>query len=96
MTMYDYLIGMKNSVGIAELKSRLSHYLRVVRRGEEITVLARDTPVARLVPLARDTTPLVVREPAGRVRTPGEVALPPPLDLDVDVVQVLIAERGER
>ena len=38
-------------VGIAELKSRLSEYLRVVRRGGAVTVFDRDTPVARLVPV---------------------------------------------
>ena len=35
---------------IAELKARLSAYLRVVRAGGEIIVKDRDTPVARLVP----------------------------------------------
>jgi prevent-host-death family protein len=43
---------MRDTVGIAELKSRLSEYLRRVRRGARITVLDRDTPVARLEPVA--------------------------------------------
>ena len=33
-------------VRIAELKARLSEYLRAVRRGETIAVLDRETPVA--------------------------------------------------
>jgi antitoxin (DNA-binding transcriptional repressor) of toxin-antitoxin stability system len=30
---------------IAELKARLSEYLRSVRRGETVTILDRDTPL---------------------------------------------------
>lgn len=37
--------------GVAELKARLSSYLASVRRGEEVTVTDRGTPIARLVPL---------------------------------------------
>jgi prevent-host-death family protein len=36
------------TTGIAELKARLSHYLRRVKAGEEIVVLERNVPVARL------------------------------------------------
>jgi antitoxin (DNA-binding transcriptional repressor) of toxin-antitoxin stability system len=39
-----------NSVKIADLKNNLSRHLVRVRRGAEITVLDRDTPVARIVP----------------------------------------------
>jgi prevent-host-death family protein len=38
---------------IAELKNNLSRYVARVRAGETITVLDRDKPVARLVPIAR-------------------------------------------
>jgi prevent-host-death family protein len=37
-------------VKIADLKNNLSRYLARVRRGAEITVYDRDTPVARIVP----------------------------------------------
>ena len=50
-------------VRIAELKARLSEYLRAVRRGETIAVLDRETPVAEIVPI-RDRTTLRVRKPA--------------------------------
>jgi prevent-host-death family protein len=39
-----------NKVGIADLKARLSEHLRRVRRGQTLTVLDRETPVARIVP----------------------------------------------
>ena len=38
------------SVGVRELKNRLSHYLRAVRQGRIIEVTARGKPIARLVP----------------------------------------------
>src|SRR5438309_2184879 len=36
-----------DTVGIAELKARLSEHLRAVRRARTLTVLDRDRPVAR-------------------------------------------------
>jgi prevent-host-death family protein len=41
---------MPAEVGIAELKGRLSEYLRAVRKGGEIVIKDRETPIARLVP----------------------------------------------
>lgn len=39
-----------SDVRIAELKARLSEHLRSVRNGGTLTVLDRDTPVARIIP----------------------------------------------
>ncbi len=39
---------------IADLKNNLSQYLAKARRGAEIVVYDRDTPVARLVPFVPD------------------------------------------
>ncbi|HWP37510.1 MAG TPA: type II toxin-antitoxin system prevent-host-death family antitoxin [Gemmatimonadales bacterium] len=87
---------MKDQVRIAELKSRLSEYLRRVRRGHRITVLDRDTPVARLEPVTPGPAPLVVRRPAADAPKPRDVRLPPPLKLRVDILHLLAEERGER
>jgi prevent-host-death family protein len=82
-------------VRIAELKARLSEYLRRVRRGHSVTVLDRDTPVALLTPY-EEAEVLRVREPRG-ARKLRDVPLPPPLRLDFDVVDLLLEERrGER
>lgn len=40
------------TVGIRDLKSRLSEYVARAARGEEIVVTDRNRPVARLVPYA--------------------------------------------
>ena len=37
-------------VNVAELKNRLSHYLRLVRRGQPILVRDRDRVIARIEP----------------------------------------------
>ncbi|MPZ46311.1 MAG: type II toxin-antitoxin system prevent-host-death family antitoxin [Betaproteobacteria bacterium] len=41
-------------VSIRELKSRLSHYLRLARGGESVIITDRGVPVGRLVPIAPD------------------------------------------
>jgi prevent-host-death family protein len=77
---------------IAELKARLSEYLRAVRRGETVTVLDRDTPVAQIVPI-RDRPALRVRKPAAGATPPKGVRLPRPAKLNVDIVELLLEER---
>jgi prevent-host-death family protein len=91
MTIGDYSMVMKR-VGVAELKARLSEYLRLVRRGEALTVLDRDTPVAQVVPY--DTPqPLQIHLPARGAQRLRDVPLPPPLHLDADVLELLEQER---
>jgi prevent-host-death family protein len=91
VTSRDYLVTMK-AVRIADLKARLSEHLRAVRKGHSITVLDRDTPIARLVPYEPDATGLVVRRRRGK--TPfGKVRLPPPFPTDVDIVKLLLEDR---
>lgn len=93
MTSCDYLIVMKKQAGIADLKARLSEYLRAVRGGQEITVVDRNQPVALMVPY-RATGQLVVREPSGAYRKLGAVPLPPPVKLKVDAVDLLLEDRA--
>lgn len=38
-------------VSIRELKSRLSHFLRLARAGESVVITDRGVPVGRLVPI---------------------------------------------
>jgi prevent-host-death family protein len=91
MVISDYHVTMK-VLGVAEFKAKLSEYLRSVRRGHELTIYDRDQPIARVVPYA-PSSPLAVREPAVHYTTLGAVPLPPPLALDVDVVELLLDDR---
>ena len=79
-------------VRIAELKAHLSEYLRAVRSGETIAVLDRETPVAQIVPV-RDRLALRIRKPVPGSPPLNRVPLPKPLQIDVDVVQLLLEER---
>ncbi|HEX3836015.1 MAG TPA: type II toxin-antitoxin system prevent-host-death family antitoxin [Steroidobacteraceae bacterium] len=79
-------------VGIAELKSRLSEFLRIVQGGESIAVLDRNRAVAQIVPL-REWPGLRIRKPATTAPKPNEVALPKPLIQKIDIVQLLLEER---
>ena len=91
--MYDYVMVTMKKVKIAALKARLSEHLRQVRRGETYTVMDRDTPVARLAPYGTASEPLQIRKPLRRVPTLQDVEIPPPLDLELDAVDLLLEER---
>lgn len=82
-----------DTVRIAELKAKLSEYLRRVRRGHPVTVLDRETPIARIIPYTPDAAALSIRRPPTGAGKPHEVRLPPPLKIDVDVVELLMEER---
>jgi len=79
-------------VGIAELKSHLSQYLRAVRSGQTIAVLDRDTPVAHIVPV-RTPAKLKIRKPAAGTPPLNRVRIPKPLRTNIDVVELLLEER---
>jgi len=91
MTISGHNMTMKQ-VRIAELKSRLSEYLRAVRRGEIIAVLDRETPVAQIVPV-RERAALRIRKPAPGAPPPNRVPLPKPLGIKTNVVELLLEER---
>jgi prevent-host-death family protein len=80
-------------VRIAELKARLSEYLRAVRRGETIFVLDRDTPIAQIVPI-RERHMLRVRKPAPGTPPPNRIRRLKPLKLDIDIVRILLEDRN--
>ena len=42
----------ETTVGIRELKARLSHYLRRVKGGETVLITDRGQPVGRIIPTA--------------------------------------------
>jgi antitoxin (DNA-binding transcriptional repressor) of toxin-antitoxin stability system len=94
------------TVGVRELKSRLSEYLRLVRQGEEILVTDRDQVVAeiRLPSRAPESTPYpgleaAVRKGLVRPGAPNDPALYlrlDPLMTPEDVAALLDAERGDR
>jgi prevent-host-death family protein len=83
-------------VTVAELKARLSHYLREVRAGKSFTVTSRDIPIATLGPHDPDEIDdLAIIEPTEDPATWGEVDLPP-LGREIDVVALIREDRDAR
>ena len=80
-----------SDVRIADLKARLSEHLRTVRNGGTLTVLDRDTPVARIVPYTAQ--PLEIRKAKRRLR---DLKLPPKPSKRTDSVAVLVEDRRRR
>jgi prevent-host-death family protein len=78
-------------VGIADLKARLSHYLRAVRKGRTLTVLDRGTPVARIVPCTIE--PIEVRRAVRRLR---DLPVPPRPSMPTNSLAVLLDDRRRR
>jgi prevent-host-death family protein len=78
-------------VRIADLKARLSEHLRSVRNGGTLTVLDRDTPVARIVPYTAQ--PLEIRKAKRRLR---DLKLPPKPSKRTDSVALLVEDRRRR
>jgi antitoxin (DNA-binding transcriptional repressor) of toxin-antitoxin stability system len=90
MTCRDCNVVMK-TVRIAELKARLSAHLKWVRKGRTLTVLDRDTPVARIVPYAAEL--LEVRRATRRLR---DLAEPPAPAARTDSLAILLDDRRRR
>ncbi len=99
--IHSYDKAMKKA-RISELKNRLSHYLRFVRRGQSVLVYDRDRPIARIDPV-RDPGPLgdadqmAELERSGAVRPPT-AALPTGwldrrANVNANVVEALLEER---
>ncbi len=85
-----------DAVRIADLKARLSEYLRRVRRGRTLTVTDRETPIAQITPYQSEAASLIVRRPLPDAPRPGAIRMPPPLAVKADIVQLLAEERGDR
>lgn len=61
------------TVGVRELKSRLSEYLRRVKQGETVVVTQRGKPVGRLIPQGQTLEErLAELDQAGLIRWSGK------------------------
>lgn len=84
---------------VTDLKNRLSHYLRLVARGESVTITDHGQPVARLSRVeasSADTASLVA---AGLARAPLAPLPPDFLERQLpvgDVRQALLEDRDDR
>jgi prevent-host-death family protein len=86
---------------VTDLKNRLSHYLRIVARGESVTILDRGRPIARLTKADLGDAELSELIAAGLARPP---LLPLPKDFltrplppsKASVQDALVEDRSDR
>ena len=86
-------------VGVRELKSRLSHYLRQVKAGQSVIITERGQPVGRIVPVAQTLEErLEAMAQAGLIAWSGKRLEPMPPVARVrgegTVADLLVEERG--
>lgn len=79
-------------VRIADLKAHLSEHLRKVRRGHALTVLDRDTPIARIVPYRAEA----LLDARRATRKPSDLRLPPRPRVATDSLSLLLQDRASR
>ncbi len=92
-------------VAVTELKARLSHYLREVRRGGEVEVLERGIPIARLIGIETTTEGSEEERRERLVRSgvlkpassdASELLEQPPLEISSSILEALEEERTDR
>jgi len=88
-------------VSVAELKARLSHYLREVRGGASFVVTNRDMPVAVLAPyyaedIEADLDDLVIIEPEPDAPLLSSVVVGHPAPIEIDAVELIREDRDGR
>jgi prevent-host-death family protein len=88
---------MKAEVGIAELKGKLSEYLRVVRKGGQVVIKDRETPIARLVPFEKSRPRLETVSPTMSLKEMDKLPFFKPKGLRPgDLERALREERKDR
>jgi len=65
-----------SSVGVRELKNRLTHYLRRTKQGEEVIVTERGKPIALIQPIQSAEHPVSQEARLARLAAQGFVTLP--------------------
>jgi antitoxin (DNA-binding transcriptional repressor) of toxin-antitoxin stability system len=84
------------SVNIAKFKAELGKYLGFIRRGEEIIVLDRSQPLARVLPFKPIESKLIIEEPLDKKTHLSDLHFSPLKKQKIDSLKYLIEERGER
>ena len=92
------------TASVSKLKASLSEYLRRVKTGEEVLVIERGRPIAKIAPVTasqRMPRQLIEMEKEGLIKIGsgklprGFWKLPRPRDPKGSVVKAVLQERGE-
>ncbi len=80
---------------ISRLKSHLSEHLRAAEAGETIEIMDRARPIARVVPIAADSSDLEIIAANRSFASVRRVRLPA-VDLSMSSLEALRRDRGQR
>jgi antitoxin (DNA-binding transcriptional repressor) of toxin-antitoxin stability system len=83
-------------VNIAKFKTELGKYIGYIRRGEEIVVLDRSQPLARVLPFKQAASKLFIEEPVDKNNNLSSFHFKPIANKKIDSLKFLTGERGER
>jgi prevent-host-death family protein len=86
-------------VGVRELKSRLSHYLRLTKAGESVIITERGQPIGRIVPEQQPLSERLAALTATGLAQWNGLPLPPARPVartrgDQTVADLLVEDRG--
>lgn len=65
-----------STVGVKELKNRLTQYLRLTKQGEEVVVTERGRPIALIQPIRAAEKAISLEAKLARLAAQGRVTLP--------------------
>ena len=82
-------------IKIAEFKSKLSSHLRKVRKGEEIVILDRKQPIAKVIPITPEKEVKLKLIPP-RKKGDWKALVFPPHSSYIDIVKILRDDRDRR
>lgn len=83
------------SANISAIKARFTGFLMTVRKGGEVVVLDRKTPIAKIVPWSEQGSDLRVQEPTVTIKEFLKIKRCP-LSASVDSLSVLKSDRAKR
>lgn len=88
-------VGLMKKANISKLKAELSKYLRFVRSGEEVIIMDRDQPVAKLVGVHAANT-VVIKEASADLRSILLASDKRAFTETSDILDVLTEDREDR
>lgn len=96
MTISSHNLVMIKKVKIADFKSRLSEHLRFVRGGDEIVILDRQTPIAKVSSYSEIGGKADFQVRPAKVKGSWKKIKWPSVTVEVDVVHLLRDDRDKR
>ena len=83
-------------IKVSEFKAKLSHYLRLIRRGQEIIVVDRNLPIARVSQISEEDEVEISTPSLSIQEVLGGLPKLPSSDIATDSLAILLEERQRK